>query len=83
MEPRLTLTDKQWDLIEPVLPGRPENPGRSGNDNWMSLEGMIWVARTGAPWRDLPKEFGNWNTVHRRFRRWVQGGVFQRIFEVT
>ena len=86
MEPRLTLTDKQWDLIEPVLPGRPENPGRSGNDSRMSLEGMIWVARTGAPWRDLPKEFGNWSTVHRRFRRfrrWVQGGVFQRIFEVT
>ena len=41
----------------------------------MSLEGMIWITRTGAPWRDLPKEFGNWNTVHRRFRRWVQSGV--------
>ena len=48
----------------------------------MSLEGMIWITRTGAPWRDLPKEFGNWNTVHRRFRRWVQSGVFQRIFDV-
>ena len=49
----------------------------------MSLEGMIWITRTGAPWRDLPREFGNWNTVHRRFRRWVQLGVFQRIFEVV
>ena len=48
----------------------------------MSLEGMIWITRTGAPWRDLPREFGNWNTVHRRFRRWVQSGVFERIFEV-
>ena len=36
-----------------------------------------WITRTGAPWRDLPQEFGNWNTVHRRFRRWVQSGVFQ------
>ena len=43
---------------------------------------MIWITRTGAPWRDLPKEFGNWNTVHRRFRRWAQSGVFQRIFDV-
>ncbi len=46
----------------------------------MSLEGMIWITRTGAPWRDLPREFGNWNTVHRR---WVQSGVFERIFEVV
>ena len=82
MEPRTMLTDKQWALIEPVLPGRPGDPGRSGKNNRMSLEGMIWIARTGAPWRDLPKEFGNWNTVHRRFRRWVKSGVFQQIFEV-
>ena len=82
LEARTTLTDKQWALIEPVLPGRTSDPGRSGNNNRMSLEGMIWITRTGAPWRDLPKEFGNWNTVHRRFRRWVQSGVFQRIFDV-
>ena len=48
----------------------------------MSLEGMIWITRTGAPWRDLPRGFGNWNTVHRRFRRWARSGVFQRIFDV-
>ena len=83
LEARTTLTDKQWALIEPVLPGRTGDPGRSGNNNRMSLEGMIWVTRTGAPWRDLPKEFGNWNTVHRRFRRWVLSGVFQRIFDVV
>ena len=83
MEARTTLTDKQWALIEPVLPGRTGSPGRNGDDNRMSLEGMIWITRTGAPWSDLPREFGNWNTVHRRFRRWVQSGVFQRIFEVV
>ena len=49
----------------------------------MALEGMIWITRTGAPWRDLPEEFGNWNTLHRRFRRWAQSGVFNRIFEVV
>ena len=79
MEARLTLTDKQWWLIEPALSGRPGTPGRSGNNNRMSLEEMIWITRTGAPWRDLPKEFGNWNTVHRR---WAQCGVSQRIFDV-
>lgn len=59
MEARTTLTDKQWALIEPVLPGRTGSPGRNGDDNRMSLEGMIWITRTGAPWRDLPREFGN------------------------
>ncbi len=43
---------------------------------------MIWITRTRAPWRDLPREFGNWNTVHRRFRRWVKSGVFEPIIEV-
>lgn len=81
LEVRLTLSDRQWDLIEPVLPGRPRKPGRNGNDNRMSLEGMIWICRTGAPWRDLPEMFGKWNTVQRRFRRWVAAGVFNRIFD--
>ena len=65
--------DKQWKLIEPILPGRPGTPGRSGADNRMALEGMIWICRTGSPWRDLPEEFGNWNSLHKRFRRWTEG----------
>ena len=76
LEVRTTLTGKQWALIES---GRTGDPGRSGNNNRMSLEGMIWITRTGAHWRDLPEEFGNWNTVHRR---WAQSGVSQRIFGV-
>ena len=48
----------------------------------MSLEGKIWITCTGAPWRDLLREFGNWITLHRRFRRWAQSGIFQRIFDV-
>ena len=81
MEVILTLSDRQWKLIEPVLPSGPGKPGRNGNDNRMSLEGMIWICRTGAPWRDLPEVFGKWGTVYRRFRRWVAAGVFDPILD--
>ena len=81
MEVILTLSDRQWELIEPILPSGPGKLGRNGNDNRMSLEGMIWICRTGASWQDLPEVFGNWNTVYRRFRRWVAAGVFDSIFD--
>jgi transposase len=81
LEVILTLSDRQWKLIEPVLPSGPGKPDRNGNDNRMSLEGMIWICRTGAPWRDLPEVFGKWDTVYRQFRRWVAAGVFDSIFD--
>ena len=80
---RKLLTDKQWNLVSPLLPGKITDPGRTGTNNRRSLEGIIWILRTGSPWRDLPPVFGKWNTVHRRFRRWVKAGVFDRIFEST
>lgn len=80
-KPRTVLTDKQWKMIKPLLPGKRSDAGRTGRDNRMALEGMIWVLRTGAPWRDLPARFGRWHTVYQRFRRWSAKGVFDRIFE--
>ena len=80
---RSKLTNRQWKLIEPLLPGKPSDPGRSGRDNRRSLEGMLWIIRTGAPWRDLPLAFGKWGTVYQRFRRWENAGVFERVFKVT
>lgn len=77
---RLKLTERQWRLARDYLPGREEDPGRTGFDNRMSLEGMIWVARCGSPWRDLPYQFGDWNSVYWRFRRWARSGVFDRLF---
>ena len=81
-QPRTKLTDTQWRLIRYHLPGKKGDPGRTGFDNQMALEGILWVIRTGAPWRDLPSRFGNWNTVYWRFRRWAKAGVFDRIFAV-
>ena len=78
---RTILNDKQWTLVESLLPGKPGDRGRTGENNRYSFEGMLWIMRTGAPWRDLPPEFGNWNTIHHRFRRWTKAGIFDRIAE--
>ena len=74
---RLMLSDAQWERVEPLLPGKA---GRSGTDNRRFLEAVLWLVRTGVPWRDLPAAFGCWNTAFRRFRRWACKGVFERLF---
>ena len=78
---RLCLTDAQWDEIADLLPGKPGDPGRSGADNRLFVEAVLWIVRTGAPWRDLLASFGNWNSVFQRFRRWARKGVFERMFK--
>ena len=78
---RLNLRDDQWERIEGMLPGKASDPGRTGADNRLFVEAVLWMARSGAPWRDLPPEFGNWNSVYRRFARWQKGGVWGRVFE--
>lgn len=66
--------------MEPLCLGKVTDPGRTGGDARLFLEGVFWIARTGAQWRDLPAEFGKWNSVYRRFRDWVRAGVFERMF---
>jgi transposase len=78
---RLVLKDEQWERIAPLLPGKAGDPGRSGSDNRLFVEAVLWMVRTGAPWRDLPEMFGHWNSVFRRFRRWVQTSVFEHVFQ--
>jgi transposase len=80
---RLVLRDDQWLQMEPHCRGKPTDPGRSGGDNRWFLEAVLWIARTGSPWRDLPVVFGKWNTVFRRYRDWVKADVFQRLFEAV
>ena len=80
---RFVLTDAQWAKMEPHCLGKQSDPGRSGTDNRLFVEAVLWIARTGSPWRDLPAEFGKWNTVFKRFRDWVKADVFKRLFEAV
>jgi transposase len=78
---RRVLSDVQWQRVAPLLPGKEGDPGRSGADNRRFLEAVLWIARTGSPWRDLHGEFGHWNSVFKRFRRWALKGVFEEVFK--
>ncbi len=62
---RLVLSDDQWERIAPLIIGRPDQKGSTGRDNRMFVEGVLWIVRTGSPWRDLHEAFGDWNTVFR------------------
>jgi len=75
---RLMLSDRQW---ERIVPGKAGDPGRSGRDNRLFVEAVLWIARTGSPWRDLPEGFGKWFTAYTRFWRWAQKGVWERVFK--
>jgi len=77
---RYIITDRQWARIEPHCLGKQSDPGRTGGDGRLFLEGVLGIARTGAQWRDLPAEFGKWNSVYRWFRDWAVAGVFERTF---
>ncbi len=80
---RFVISDRSWALIEPLVPGTVRDPGMTAKDTRLFLEAVLWRVRVGSPWRDLPPGFGEWNSVFRRFRRWAQRGVFQRIFEAV
>src|SRR5881628_1508097 len=81
MDPeRFVVSDTVWEKIEALLPGKKSDRGVTAKDNRLFLEAVLWRARAGLPWRDLPAEFGNWNSVFTRFRRWVRREVFERIF---
>ncbi|MBB4189871.1 putative transposase [Sinorhizobium terangae] len=62
------------------MPGKAGDPGRTGGDNRLFVNGCLWVLRSGAHWRDLPERYGKWKTVHRRFSRWCHAGVWERVF---
>ncbi len=73
------LTNKQWEQLEPVLPPQKPHTGRPALDHRQVMNGILWVLRTGAPWRDLPERYGKWTTIYSRFQRWRKQGVWDRI----
>ena len=81
MRHRHAISDDDWARIKDLLPGQPGQHGKVAKDNRLFLDAVLWIARTGAPWRDLPERFGNWNSTWRRFDRWARKGVWQRVFE--
>ena len=80
---RFILRDDQWERVKHLLPGKETDRGVTAKDNRLFLEAVLWIARTGAPWRDRPRYFGNWNSVYVRFSRWAKKGVWQRLFEAN
>jgi len=77
---RYELSEAQWQRISDLLPGKAGDPGRSGADNRLFVNGVLWVLRSGAHWQDLPPRYGKWKTVHKRFTRWAQAGVWEKVF---
>lgn len=77
---RTHLTDSQWQKVDRILESQ-RGAGRPGKDNRRFVEAVLWWRRTGVPWRDLPSEFGPWQTVFNRFDRWSKKGLWARLFE--
>lgn len=82
MKRRYELRDDQWNRIKDLLPPeRKPQGGRPAKDNRQMLNAMLWVLRSGAPWRDLPEYYGPWESVYTRFRRWETAGIFNQLLE--
>lgn len=81
--PRKMVRNDQWERIEHLLPGKATDCGVTAKDNRLFVEAVLWIARTGSPWRDLPPELGNWHNVYTRHSRWGTKGVWHRVVEAT
>ncbi len=76
---RHDISDRVWSVLEPLLPGRKGAWGGVAEDNRKFLNAVLWILRTGAPWRDLPEDYGGWGNTHRRFCRWRDKGHWERL----
>ena len=78
---RHAISDEHWERIKDLLPGQAGDPGVTAKDNRLFVDAVLWVAKTGAPWRDLPARFGPWGSVWKRSDRWSAKGIWKRVFE--
>ena len=78
----MDLRDEQWKIVESILPPdrvRADRRGRPWTDRRTVWNGILWILRTGAPWKDLPPRYGAYQTAHRRFQQWVRSGVLEQV----
>lgn len=73
------LTNVQWQRLQPLLPDQKPRVGRPSLDHRSVINGILWIVRTGAPWREMPERYGKWETVSGRFYRWRKDGLWQQI----
>ena len=78
---RHEVTDSEWDRIKDLFPQENTGEGRPQRPNRLMFNGILWIAKTGSPWRDLPLRFGPWETVYSRFRLWSENDVLKGLFE--
>ena len=78
---RHDVSDRIWNLLAPHLPGQAGQHGGIAKDNRQFINAVFWILRTGAPWRDLPPDYGDWKNTHRRFSRWRDSGVWESLLE--
>ena len=80
---RYEITDPEWERIKPYIPEEQEagSRGRPSKDSRTMLNGILWILRSGAAWRDLPERYGPWQTVYKRFVKWSDSGIFEKIFK--
>lgn len=78
---RHEIADEDWERIRDLLPGKPGDPGVTAKDNRLFVNAVLWIAKTGAQWRDLPERFGRWDSVQKRHDRWSAKGTWKRVFE--
>ena len=78
---RHDISDEFWRKLEPLLPGQKGLWGGVAHDNRRFINAVFWILRTGAPWRDLPPDYGDWKNMHRRFCRWRDKGVWEKLLE--
>ena len=77
------LTNMQWERLQPLLPPQKPKTGRPAVDHRRILHGILWILRTGAPWRDLPERYGPWRTVASRFYRWQRAGIWDQLLSAV
>lgn len=78
---RHDISEEVWFRLKPHLPGTKGNPGRRGHDTRLFLNAVLWKLRCGCPWRDIPPQYGKWNSVYQRFKTWRDTGVWQRLLD--